>query len=142
VLLERSAACHVDELQSSADREHRDASSLGRTEQCQLPRVAVDAGGIGERMPFLAVELGGDIRTSGEDQAVHAGDGGLRRRRVLRRQQQRDAAGIRHPGQILLGQERRPHIPHPLLRALQVRRDTDQRCRVRAARNHGCAPSR
>jgi len=105
MLLQGAAAGDVHELQTAADREHRDATALRRPEQGELPCITVDAGGVGERMPVLAVQFGGHISTAREHEAVHARDGRIRGIRILRRQEQRDAADGGHAREVLLRQE-------------------------------------
>ncbi len=123
--------------------EHRHLPPLSGVEQRKLPGVAISARRVGRRMPFVTVQLRLHIGAAGEDEPVQPGDRSIRRGLVLRRQQHRDAAGRRDTRQVLCGKERRPHVPHPLLRAFQVGRDADQRPDrvLRAVRNHGCAPS-
>jgi hypothetical protein len=115
VLVQRAAVGDVRELQPAADREHGDAALLRTAQERQLPRVAVGAGRIGERMPVRAVQFGLHVEPAREDQSVERVE--HRRGRVigavLRREQHGDAARGRHRGEVLLRQECGAHVPHP-----------------------------
>ena len=60
----------------------------------------------------------------------------------LRGQQRRDAPRHRHAVEVDRGQEARPDIPYPGLGLLEIRRQADDRPRLRAVRSHGASPNR
>ena len=129
VLVQRAAPRHVHELESAADGEHRHPSLLRAAEQRELPRVAVGTRRVGERMPLRAVQLGLHVESAREDEPVesveHRGGRGIRSR--LRRKQHRDAARRGHRVEVLLREERGAHVPHALLRLLEVGGEADHR---------------
>ena len=129
MLMQRAAARHVHELEPAADGQDRHPSLLRSAEQGELPRVAVGTRGVGERMPLRTVQLGLHVESAREDEPVesvqHGRGRGIRSR--LRREQHRDAARRGHRVEVLLRQERGAHVPHALLRLLEVGGEADDR---------------
>ena len=146
VLVQRATEGDVEQLQAAADAEDRDAALPRPRQQRELPRVAVGARGVGERVALGAVQLGLHVEAAGEDETVEPvehGRGGLLRTR-LRGQQHRAGSRRGHRVEVLLGQKGCPDVPDALLRPLQIGRQPDDGgpARIRGARNHAPAPNR
>jgi hypothetical protein len=74
VLDERAAAGDVEDLHPAADAEHGQARVEGLGEQGRLAVVAVVHGDLRVLTRGLAVALGVDVGSAGEDQSVQAAD--------------------------------------------------------------------
>ncbi len=88
------------------------------------------------------VERGVDVETPGEHEAVETVEDRLRRgiRLDLRCEQHARAADGGDRVEVHVRQERGPHVPHALLRALQVGGQSDDRSSASHRRAHA-APS-
>ena len=152
VLVQRPAPGDVEHLQPPADGEHRHVGGEGRVEQVDLPPVAVGSGALGLGVGLGAVAGGVDVGAPGEDQGVDGAERPACRGRAgrSRRQQDRQAAGGEHRGDVGVGQHHGGPVPHAPAGVLHVGGQPDPgrellgdpSVGVRVARSHVVAPSR